>query len=310
MTMHKHNFCVLVAKSTLLSLISCLMLSAYQSPSHADNQPSNTLTNRHDQFNTRTDKGSINHSPTLSRKYTSAQINYFLEVALGSEFGNQVTTIKKWNKDVKIKVVGSPTAEDLNTLNTVIDDINTLTNGSIRLQIASLPGRNKPQGYTASTRSTVANNANVELYFVPVSQFGRYEPNYQPVNYGFFWDLWNNNVIYKSRVLISTVGITQKERSHLIREELTQSLGLMQDSYKYKESIFYQGWTDPTDYAEIDKALIEMLYRPEIRPGMTKSQVLKVFRELEAKAESRPQCEPSDANPALDFSVAPYCETR
>lgn len=286
------------------------MLSAYQSPSYADNEPSNTLTNSHDQFNTQTGKGTINHSSTLRRKYTSAQINYFLEIALGSEFGNPSSTIKKWNKDVKIKVIGSPTAEDLNALNTVIDDINTLTNGNIRLQIVSLPGRNKPLGHSASTRPVVANSANVELYFVPISQFGRYEPNYQPVNYGFFWDLWNNNIIYKSRVLISTVGVTQKERSHLIREELTQSLGLMQDSYKYKESIFYQGWTDPTEYAEIDKALIEMLYRPEIRPGMTKSQVLKVFRELEAKAEPTPQCEPNDANPALDFSVAPFCETR
>ena len=43
-------------------------------------------------------------------------------------------------------------------------------------------------------------------------------------------------------------------------EELTQSLGLFNDSYKYPESIYYQGWTTTTEYAPIDVELIEMLY--------------------------------------------------
>ena len=42
----------------------------------------------------------------------------------------------------------------------------------------------------------------------------------------------------------------------------------MNDSYRYEDSIFYQGWTSPTDYAAIDEDLIEMLYLPEITPGM------------------------------------------
>jgi hypothetical protein len=57
----------------------------------------------------------------------------------------------------------------------------------------------------------------------------------------------------------------------------------MKDSYRYKDSVFYQGWTSVTQYADIDRALIEMLYRPEIRPGMTKSQVLQVLRTLDVE---------------------------
>jgi len=49
-------------------------------------------------------------------------------------------------------------------------------------------------------------------------------------------------------------------QKHLLREELTQSLGLFNDSYKYDESIFQQSWTETTEYAPIDRVLIDMLY--------------------------------------------------
>jgi hypothetical protein len=49
-------------------------------------------------------------------------------------------------------------------------------------------------------------------------------------------------------------------QKHLLREELTQALGLFNDSYKYDNSIFQQSWTTTTDYAPIDVKLIEMLY--------------------------------------------------
>jgi hypothetical protein len=269
--MRKQSFCVLVVQSTLLSLISFQALLAYQLPEYANKKQLDTQSN----------------IQLVNKNYTPAQINYFLEIAIGSEFGSSKPTIKKWDKDIRIKVNGSPTAEDLKTLQAVIDEINSLTN-SIRLQID-------------------AKNPNLEIYFVPESQFTQYEPNYFPVNYGFFWTNWNNNTIYNSRVLISTIGVTQKERSHLIREELTQSLGLMKDSYLYQESIFYQGWTEVTDYSEIDKAVIQILTLPEIRPGMTKSQVLEVLQKLEAKKEPTSNCGASDADPALDFSVDPFC---
>ena len=193
------------------------------------------------------------------RRYTSEEINYFLEIAFGAEFSENSSIIRKWEGDLRIKVIGSPTSEDFKTLNTVINEINHLVSG-INLKIVD----NKP---------------NVTIYFVPVSQFWQYEPNYQPGNYGYAWMNWNqNNVIYRANILITTTEVNQQERSHLIREELTQSLGLMRDSYKYENSIFYQPWTDTNQYSPLDKTIIQMLYRPEINPGMTKSQVLSFLK--------------------------------
>jgi len=77
--------------------------------------------------------------------------------------------------------------------------------------------------------------------------------------------------------LIASQGITQQERSHLIREELTQSLGLFQDSWRYPGSIFYQGWTDITEYSDLDRATIRLLYDSRLAPGMAPSEALEAL---------------------------------
>ncbi|MBD1913717.1 DUF2927 domain-containing protein [Leptolyngbya sp. FACHB-16] len=182
-------------------------------------------------------------------------VDYFLEIALGNEWGSSNNTIRRWTQNLRIQIVGSPTETDMATLQAVVSELNQLTNGQVSLQF-------------------VQDNPNVQLYFVPQSEFSRYEPNYVPQNLGFFWSRWNDRGIYNSRILISTTGVSQTERSHLIREELTQSMGLMRDSYRYDDSIFQQRWTQTTRYSDIDRAIIQLLYRPDIRPGMTRAQVL------------------------------------
>ena len=103
-----------------------------------------------------------------------------------------------------------------------------------------------------------------------------------PVNLGFFWVNWRRSgEIFRANILITTEGVTPQERAHLIREELTQSLGLMRDSNRYPESIFFQGWTDVTRYTDLDKAVIEILYRPEIRLNMTRAQALDALNAID-----------------------------
>jgi hypothetical protein len=294
----------------VVSIFGGLVLAAHQLPNDAKPiTASNKASNPNRISKTRFHQAAL-QAQSFRRAFTSEEINYFLEVALKSEFGDTNPTIKKWDGDINIKVYGTPTAEDLSTLQSVIDELNIFTTQSgIRVQLVSAGGF-QPKSPSHLNNRPSAGDSNLELYFVPESQFAQYEPNYQPVNMGFFWTWWNgNNAINRSKVLISTVGITQKERSHLIREELTQSLGLMGDSYHYQDSIFYQDWTDTEYYSEIDKAVIEMLYRPEIRPGMTRTQVLSIFQTLNAKATqpTTPQCGPNDAQPALDFATAPFC---
>ena len=194
-----------------------------------------------------------------SNNYSKEEIDYFTEIALGAEFGDEIPVIKKWTNDIHIKVIGEPTVADLQTINNIIGDFNELISG-IKIKL-------------------VDKRENLTIIFSPESDFTSIDPNYVPTNYGFFWALWHddNFVIYNASILISSADITQQERSHLIREELTQSLGLMNDSNKFKDSIFYQEWTDITEFSGIDRAVIKLLYLKNIKPGMSKEQVLEAL---------------------------------
>ncbi len=194
-----------------------------------------------------------------ANNFTQEEIDYFTEIVLGAEFGDEAPVIKKWTKNIRIKVGGEPTEEDLQTINNIVGDLNGLI-AEIKIKL-------------------VDKNENLVIAFSPESEFSAIDPNYVPTNYGFFWALWHddNFVIHDASILISSAEVTQQERSHLIREELTQSLGLMNDSDKYNDSIFFQEWTEVTDFSEIDKAVIKLLYLNTIKPGMSKEQVLKIL---------------------------------
>jgi hypothetical protein len=199
------------------------------------------------------------HSP-----FSADEINYFIEVALGTEFGDSQPVVARWARPVRIKVNGSPTPADRQTLLSVIEEINTLL-GEEKLTL-------------------VERDPNLNLYFVPRARFTELDPDYVPGNEGFasvFWD--GDHRIYRAIVLITTERVTQRERSHLIREELTQSLGLLKDSFKYPDSIFYQPWTDTQTYAPIDRALIRILHLPQLRPGMTEIEVRAVLNSIDLR---------------------------
>ena len=51
----------------------------------------------------------------------------------------------------------------------------------------------------------------------------------------------------------------------------------MRDSIKYPDSIFYARWTEVTEYSELDKAVIKILYSDEIEPNMTQSEAREVL---------------------------------
>ena len=194
-----------------------------------------------------------------TNNFTQKEIDYFTEIVFGSEFGDKIPVIKKWTNNIRIKVNGEPTEADMQTVSNIIDDFNELISG-INIK-------------------TVENKENLTITFTTESNFLGIDQNYVPTNYGFFWALWHddNFVIYNASILIASADITQQERSHLIREELTQSLGLMNDSNKYKDSIFYQEWSDVTEFSEIDKAVIKLLYLKKINPSMSKQQVLGIL---------------------------------
>lgn len=190
--------------------------------------------------------------------YSSQSVQYFKEIAFGSEFNDFSSNqaIKKWNSEVRIQLHGSYNREDEQELANIISELKELTGLSIR---------------------QVTSNANMNIYYVAQNEFSRIFPNYQ-VNspqIGFFsihWDPSNNNIL--SATIAVKESLEGNLRKHILREEVTQSLGLAKDSYQYTNSIFQQSTQSaPIQYARIDKEVIRILYDPRIRAGMTKQDI-------------------------------------
>ena len=146
--------------------------------------------------------------------------------------------------------------EDIRELDSIISELSELTNLKIR--------------------RVTDNTANISIYFVAQKDFKKYMPNYGLINpqVGVFTTQYDRS----DRFIISAIicienAVRGVKRLHLLREELTQTFGLQNDSHKYSNSIFHQDpHYTPTAYSQIDKQVIKMLYDKKVKPGMSKSE--------------------------------------
>ncbi|ESA37004.1 sh3 type 3 domain-containing protein [Leptolyngbya sp. Heron Island J] len=201
----------------------------------------------------------------LSAQQANKILDYFDQVAFGAEFGASTQRINKWVTDIRIFVSGQYPDYLDTELTKIINEINTLSDS---IQLSRTPSKQE---------------ANYLIHFGTGEEYSQIEPNaraYVDDNFGLLWIYWNgDNEIYKGSMYVDIVRTSdQAAQKHLLREELTQSLGLLNDSYQYPESIFYQDWTQTTEYSEMDKHLIEVLYSEQVRPGMTQQDINKVFK--------------------------------
>ena len=189
-------------------------------------------------------------------------LDYYYEIGLGSEFGSSSSAAKKWKtSSIAVGVKGMYDQNSLTCIDQTISDFNTISK-------------------EAKLKRTQDNPA-ITIHFAPESSFGSLLTDYVPGNSGFFSTYADaTGALNKATVLIDTSSITDVERCHLIREELTQSLGLMNDSPKYSDSMFYTEWTRTTQYSDLDKKIISILYGGNgITPGMSRAEIGELFEQ-------------------------------
>lgn len=192
-------------------------------------------------------------------------LDYFSEIAFGSEYGFSNYEIKKWVNDVELQVVGQPTQQDVAALAAVIADLNQLISPNLHITL-------------------VENGGNAEIHFIPHSEFYQFELPGLLFYGGFFRNWWQaNGEIYRGLVVIGSDKTDQGLRTHLIREELTQMLGLMNDSVKFPDSIFFQRNSSTHKFSALDKRLIRYLYSNAVQPGMNMNEVSKRLKNALAK---------------------------
>jgi hypothetical protein len=205
-------------------------------------------------------------TPTLTAEQLEV-IEYFKDIALGFEFGGASAITRKWPNDLRIYVSGDASAEILAELDTIILEINELATDGFEIELVS---------------DSLASNCHI--FFGDAATYADQYPevtNQVNVNWGLFYVYWNSQDQFtRGHMYVDITRANLVEQKHLLREELTQSLGLAQDSPQYQESIFQINWTTTTEYAPIDRELIRLLYHPLMQIGLDDAEVDQQLRNI------------------------------
>ncbi len=178
------------------------------------------------------------------KRYDQETNEYFDEIVMYSEFSEtRRSSPFRWTSDMKIYVDGAKPDYLMSELNLIVTELNDLID-PITIRVV-----NRKQ------------DANYIIYFGTHIEFSNLyslmDKSKLERNWGLFEVYPNRGVMY---VDLARTSFDYEAQKHLLREELTQSLGLLNDSWKYPESIFYQGWTTTTEFTEMDRSLIDLLY--------------------------------------------------
>jgi hypothetical protein len=184
-------------------------------------------------------------------------IAYFNEIALGYEYGDATPRIRKWKEPMRLFVGGNSNNALLkNELTKIIDEINGLATDNFNIQL-----------------TTDSTNANCYMYWGDWNNYIKIFPTLSDsdVHIGLFEVWWNNHHnLTQGRIFVDDQYCTSIQQRSILREELTQALGLGNDSPRYPTSIFYE--TDfnggfVTEYSSYDRELIRLLYHASMPTG-------------------------------------------
>lgn len=180
-------------------------------------------------------------------------IRYFLEVAFGVEVGERTDRFHAWTHIVRVRVDGSPGADDSAEVDRAIAEINVASSTDVLRRVSG--------------------DADLWLSFVDSATMRRRASGAPRGAEGFTYVWWDAaSRIREGRIWIRT-DLSVGRRQHAIREELAQSLGLLGDSWRYPDSMFYQGRTTLVSLSALDVAVLRLLAENRALTGLSRAAV-------------------------------------
>ncbi len=184
----------------------------------------------------------------------------FYESAFQGEFGDtkRGATVR-WEDPIVIHPTGSYTESDLYALVKLIFDLSK--------NVPELPHMiisNKRDG------------ANVVMSFVKEKDMAKAVKGYRKGNIGFVWVEYNDFVIERAEIAID-IETMQEKRAAVVREEIVNMLGLLNDITVTRESIICQRGKTVSDLTVIDYAMLNYLYSPLLPAGTTMDDAIRIL---------------------------------
>jgi hypothetical protein len=208
----------------------------------------------------------VDLAPELTQ-YQLDVIEYFKDIALGFEFGNASRITRKWEVDMKIYVEGTLNDILRLELDRIIVELNELVTDGFQIRLVD-----------------EVSESNYFLFLGTGDEYAQLYPDTADLvnaNWGLFTVFWDeDDQLNSGRMYVDIERADTATQRHLLREELTQSLGLARDLGRYSESIFYSAPSTTIEFAEIDRDLIRLLYHPEMISGLGQTEVDGLLRHI------------------------------
>lgn len=190
-------------------------------------------------------------------------ILYFNEIAFGAEYinGGDPYKLQKWNEPIYYIINGDYTDEDLITLSTFTNWLNTI------------------EGFPGIYETKDSTQANLKIYFCTENtMLSIMGDNFKGSDGAVtFW--YTNDIIYDAVICYRT-DLNQYLRNSVIIEEIYNGLGLINDTTLRKDSIIYSEFSQPQELTEIDEILLKILYNKELKNGMNAAECEQVIRKI------------------------------
>ena len=183
-----------------------------------------------------------------------ALLPYYKEVALGAEHGTVDGKLHKWVRPILLYVRPSSDAEKYEYY---IQELIA--------RIEAIPG------FPGVTRVVNAEAAELTLEFVTAAEMNEITGQYNDPALGYAHVSWYNStgaLFSGSIFIVREAESSEADVLHALTEEFTQALGLLNDSYKYSDSIFYQGYSVITEFSPEDLIVLKLHYAVEFSAGM------------------------------------------
>ncbi len=191
-------------------------------------------------------------------------IDYFKEIALKSEYFDNPEKITKWIKPMSLFIYKEAAMNvQMTTIHSTIENINNIASDGFRVEVTN--DHKKANAFLYLCEKGKVKEVAPKFYKLLNDSI-----NYEYSGFSYVEFKWTNFVITKALMFVDSESSIE-EQKHAIIEELTQSIGLSNDSDKYPDSIFFEADSIQNSgdyqYSKMDVALINFLYNPKMKPG-------------------------------------------
>jgi hypothetical protein len=194
-------------------------------------------------------------------------VEYFGEIALGSQLGGASAYLRRWQQPLRFVILGEDSPELAAELAHTITELQAMLP-----QLRFEPVAEREQ-------------ANFVVFFGRSDDYAStIEPAFAPyasANSSGFWLRWQASHICNGSLYIDTTRIPEiTDQRYLLRTMLTRSLGMMQLSPRYDNTVFYSQWQPRLAYSQLDRQMLFWQYHPALHPGLDRNDLTKRLNEV------------------------------